>query len=299
MEACQVGLLLCLRTVKRYKTYGALLCERYGINVWWNVLYCWWFRNPANQLRLVVYPIICRVLNIPGGAGFLPSTVVIHLPLFSFFSLNWEKNTKNPPVTLSPCFSCFFVGCREVNRCLMAGGGPVSRHVEAELGSHERIHRGDTVRCYTAKVDPSAISKVGFIESWQDDHEDSFWICRRTQERSFWPFWSCCSVITFNLCGLTSNKFTYLKHAPIDLNRSTVSKFQWALAVETPARTTCRWLFAWHDLKIGWHDIRRAAQILWIFFGAALVGRKFPKSMLYACDACLSWCHLLSLSTSS
>ena len=24
-------------------------------------------RNPANQLRLVVYPIICRVLYIPGG----------------------------------------------------------------------------------------------------------------------------------------------------------------------------------------------------------------------------------------
>ena len=27
------------------------------------------------QLRLVVYPIICRVLYIPGGAGFCPSTV--------------------------------------------------------------------------------------------------------------------------------------------------------------------------------------------------------------------------------
>ncbi len=29
--------------------------------------YCWWKRNPANQLRLVVYPIIYRVLYIPGG----------------------------------------------------------------------------------------------------------------------------------------------------------------------------------------------------------------------------------------
>ncbi len=37
--------------------------------------YCWWFRNPANQLRLVVYLIIYRVLYIPGGAGFFPSTV--------------------------------------------------------------------------------------------------------------------------------------------------------------------------------------------------------------------------------
>ena len=32
-------------------------------------------RNLANQLRLVVYPIIYRDLYIPGGAGFLPSTV--------------------------------------------------------------------------------------------------------------------------------------------------------------------------------------------------------------------------------
>ena len=32
-------------------------------------------RNPANQLRLVVYPIIYKVSYIPGGAGFLPSIV--------------------------------------------------------------------------------------------------------------------------------------------------------------------------------------------------------------------------------
>ena len=31
--------------------------------------------NPANQLRLVVFPIIYRVSYIPGGAGFQPSTV--------------------------------------------------------------------------------------------------------------------------------------------------------------------------------------------------------------------------------
>ena len=33
-------------------------------------------KNPANQLRLVVYPIIYRALYIPGGAGCLPSIVV-------------------------------------------------------------------------------------------------------------------------------------------------------------------------------------------------------------------------------
>ena len=44
-----------------------------------NCSYCWWFRNPANQLRLVVYPTIYRVLYISGGAGFLPSTVVAYI----------------------------------------------------------------------------------------------------------------------------------------------------------------------------------------------------------------------------
>ena len=32
-------------------------------------------RHLANQLRLIVYPIFYRVLYIPGGAGFLSSTV--------------------------------------------------------------------------------------------------------------------------------------------------------------------------------------------------------------------------------
>ncbi len=35
-----------------------------------------WLKSGVHQLRLVVYPIIYRVLYIPGGAGFLPSTVV-------------------------------------------------------------------------------------------------------------------------------------------------------------------------------------------------------------------------------
>ena len=44
----------------------------------------WWRKNDAkqlmaeilHQLRLVVYPVIYRVLYIPGGAGFQPSRVV-------------------------------------------------------------------------------------------------------------------------------------------------------------------------------------------------------------------------------
>ena len=36
----------------------------------YNTRYCSWFRNPVKQLRLVLYLLICRVLDIPGGAGF-------------------------------------------------------------------------------------------------------------------------------------------------------------------------------------------------------------------------------------
>ena len=45
--------------------------------LWWCLesWYCWWFRNPANQLRLVVFPMIYKVSYIPGAAGVLPSTV--------------------------------------------------------------------------------------------------------------------------------------------------------------------------------------------------------------------------------
>ena len=57
-----------------------------------NKWYCWWFRNPANQLRLLVYPIIYKVLYIPGGAGFLPSTVVI--PSFFFLGGGEYKITQ-------------------------------------------------------------------------------------------------------------------------------------------------------------------------------------------------------------
>ena len=40
--------------------------------------------NLANQLRLVVYPIIYRVLKIPGGAGFLPSISWMFVSKFWF-----------------------------------------------------------------------------------------------------------------------------------------------------------------------------------------------------------------------
>ena len=66
--------------------------------------YCWWFRNPANQLRLVVYPIICKALYISGGSEAstkqtspqTPGTSSIpfqHQPFVSprYFTSQWTK----------------------------------------------------------------------------------------------------------------------------------------------------------------------------------------------------------------
>ena len=38
-------------------------------NVWISTNYCWWLRNPASQLRLVVYPIIYKVLAPSQGVS--------------------------------------------------------------------------------------------------------------------------------------------------------------------------------------------------------------------------------------
>ena len=55
--------------------------------------YCWWKNSGDHQLRLVSYPIIYRVLYIPGGLlGFLPSTV---FPKFSEFTPKKGQQTTN------------------------------------------------------------------------------------------------------------------------------------------------------------------------------------------------------------
>jgi len=48
--------------------------------------------NILHLLRLVVHPIIYRILYIPGGAGFLPSTVVSYFLGGSWIARNDEQN---------------------------------------------------------------------------------------------------------------------------------------------------------------------------------------------------------------
>ncbi len=64
-----------------------------------NLNYCWWFRNPAITSWYGKYPITYRVSYMLGGAGFLPSTVVLKestVPLFGsrvfvqIYNIDWS-----------------------------------------------------------------------------------------------------------------------------------------------------------------------------------------------------------------
>ncbi len=101
------------------KTWRCSRCRKMGSWILWIIFllglwcpYCWWFRNPANQLRLVVYPIIYRVLYIPGGAGFLPSTVppsVLFVKKHQTIirsAIQWEDHCGNPGI-FAPNQDCF------------------------------------------------------------------------------------------------------------------------------------------------------------------------------------------------
>ena len=77
---------------------GTSLCQPWG-----HQSYCWRFRNLANQLRLVVYSIIYRVMYIPDGClGFPPSTVTSMI-------LQQVKSTQtNMNVRMVALCVCFF-----------------------------------------------------------------------------------------------------------------------------------------------------------------------------------------------
>ena len=60
--------------VEVYSNWSVCPCSglsKVCFKIWCETVDGW---NPANQLRLVVFPILCTVLYIPGGTGFQPST---------------------------------------------------------------------------------------------------------------------------------------------------------------------------------------------------------------------------------
>ena len=86
-------------------------------------------KSDVHQLRLVVYPAIDRVLYIPGGAGSLPSTVLLGsniLHMFVEHTFAWQKNLRRefpksiltpriPCCVFRPCFFCVFVNFSSIN----------------------------------------------------------------------------------------------------------------------------------------------------------------------------------------
>ena len=103
--------------------------------LWTQPTYCWWFRNPATQLRLVVYPIINIYLQ--GGAGFLPQPYVFTFVCFCwcFFTLYRGKSPLNyhlgnifsQPPEANPCSG--YLGWNE--RYLDLNSWPLYRQVHA------------------------------------------------------------------------------------------------------------------------------------------------------------------------
>ena len=68
-------------------------------------------KSGDHQLRLVVYPAIERVLYIPGGAGSLPSTVLLGsniLQMFVEHTFTWQQNLRRefPKSILTPKIPC-------------------------------------------------------------------------------------------------------------------------------------------------------------------------------------------------
>ena len=73
------------------QSMGAAISYEHHMNLFYNWIvvhqpYCWWLKSCTSWY--VVDPIIYKVLYIPGGAGFLPSTVS---PIFFKVPSIWKK----------------------------------------------------------------------------------------------------------------------------------------------------------------------------------------------------------------
>ena len=85
--------------------------------------YCWWTKSCTTKDN--DYPIIYRVLTIPGGAGFCPSAVFLVLDPMSFVMPSWKfmKSTghvKNHRKSFSRP-----VNCDTATSCAISGGAVV------------------------------------------------------------------------------------------------------------------------------------------------------------------------------
>ena len=91
---------------------GSWVTQQGGIarRVW----YCWWFRNLGNKLRLVVFPILYRVLYILGFLNQQQYHTVSHwrIPKVVHRSMSWTTYWVFPSQqTVSEKFLKAFQGC--------------------------------------------------------------------------------------------------------------------------------------------------------------------------------------------
>ena len=101
-------------------------------------------RNPANQLRLVVYLVIYRVLYISGGAGFLPSTVVLkHQPMFLFVLPLRSIPMLQAYHVRSTCSLCH-QACRWVFYCCNPGSCLRNIYTQPIFPFHTQVLNNDT-----------------------------------------------------------------------------------------------------------------------------------------------------------
>ena len=115
-------------------------------------------RYPANQLRLVVYPTIYKVLYIPGDAEFLPSTVWVKFP--NDWAL-YDPISNYPPLIYLLCILRFVCEIKfQPSDLLLVGFGGVSRF--HTLGVYPSIY----LSIYLSKY-----KYIIYITSWMSNSD--------------------------------------------------------------------------------------------------------------------------------
>ena len=151
--------------------------------------YCWWTKSCTTKDD--DYPIIYRVLTIPGGAGFCPSTVCVCLRyLFGAFSEKKHENqdfmctllatniSRNTRYVLSRWFvrtSRFFWGyvCTTVACRVGSFRNPFREHFHPQ--QDHLTGSGSTLPDGSAPCCPQNVKNVKFRKGWKNTKNDYGW----------------------------------------------------------------------------------------------------------------------------
>ena len=107
-------------------------------------------KSGVHQLRLVAYPIIYRVLYIPGGAGFLPSTVVLYYPILASLEIRTGEGNKRE---FKHNFLRKFAFCN--NSCLMGSRTQTLKHTTTKI-VHQEVVQDTQLLVFEATISVSS-----------------------------------------------------------------------------------------------------------------------------------------------